>query len=582
MEGMRQRVGLFVSLGLSVALVLSLSASSAADVPPDRTFTFYGSGYGHGLGLSQWGAYGLAQRGWTYRQILAHFYRGTTVGRPRAAPSWLRIGLTQGRSMIHLTAVGGPVDLRLRDVGLAGTIPAGKTWTVAPSPRGQYAIRDATGGLLSGRLFGGPSRNLTAVRRADGAIKVGETGHTYKRGTLEFNVYAPCGGCAYRLRVIAVLVPQSYLYGVAEVPSGWPAGALDAQAIAARTYAFEKVARLGQHRPGCNCGLYGTTLDQAYGGWDKESGYLGERWVGAVNRTAGLVVLYRGALIQAYYHASSGGFTENNENVWGGAPIPYLRGTCDPGDYTTANTVRTWVVSYKASVLSKRLAPYTGDVGTVTGFGSILRGISGRIRSVRVAGTAGSAVIRGGALRAALGLRDDRMWINSNRNVTGWIRAAYDRAMCAPGLPLGPRTQLRGGARQLFFSGAIYENAALRVAYWLHGPLFDAYLARGGAAGPLGLPVSGIFPMTLPRGCGTYACRMVRFERGAIYFKGAPAVGIHTLFGSVYAYYRAVGGVGGRLGFPVSDVRAGSGGGTWAAFERGRIICTKGGACSLR
>src|SRR5439155_1455662 len=83
-----------------------------------------------------------------------------------------------------------------------GPVPAGKTWTVTPSRRGEYAIRDATVGLLSGRLVGGPSRNLAGVRRADGAIKVGETGHTYKRGTLEFNLYAPCGRCAYRLRVI--------------------------------------------------------------------------------------------------------------------------------------------------------------------------------------------------------------------------------------------------------------------------------------------------------------------------------------------------------------------------------------------
>src|SRR5439155_18513211 len=379
-------------------------------------------------------------------------------------------------------------------------IPKAETWTVAATSSGGYLVKDAGGAVVGGKTWGSTSHGLVVANGAGAMVKVGETGYGYKRGIIEFNAYRPCDGCAFRERMIAVLRPQLYLYGIGEVSSSWPMQSLETQAVAARTYAFEKVSRLGQHRPGCNCGLYGTTLDQNYGGWDKESGYLGSRWVDAVDRTAGQVVLYRGALIQAYYHASSGGFTENNENVWGGAPIPYLRGTCDPGDYTTANTVRTWVVSYKASVLSKRLAPYTGDVGTVTGFGSILRGISGRIRSVRVAGTAGSAVIRGGALRAALGLRDDRMWINSNRNVTGWIRAAYDRAMCAPGLPLGPRTQLRGGARQLFFSGAIYENAALRVAYWLHGPLFDAYLARGGAAGPLGLPVSGIFPMTLPRG----------------------------------------------------------------------------------
>ena len=57
-----------------------------------------------------------------------------------------------------------------------------------------------------------------------------------------------------------MLRPQLYLYGIGEVSSSWPMQSLETQAVAARTYAFEKVSRLGQHRPGCNCGLYGTTL----------------------------------------------------------------------------------------------------------------------------------------------------------------------------------------------------------------------------------------------------------------------------------------------------------------------------------
>src|SRR5207247_10331108 len=70
---MRRRLGLLLAL----LAILALTATPAAGGTGSRTFTFYGSGYGHGLGLSQWGAYGMAQQGKTYRQILTHFYRGT-------------------------------------------------------------------------------------------------------------------------------------------------------------------------------------------------------------------------------------------------------------------------------------------------------------------------------------------------------------------------------------------------------------------------------------------------------------------------------------------------------------------------
>ena len=195
-----------------------------------------------------------------------------------------------------------------------------------------------------------------------------------------------------------MLGPQAYLYGVGEVPSSWPMQVLETQALAARTYAFEKVARLGQHRPTCNCGLYASTLDQNYVGWDKESGSMGNRWVDAVVRTADQVVKYKGSLIQAYYHSSSGGFTENNENVWGGSAIPYLRGVCDPGDFSSANPVRTWTLTFTDAAITKKLARYTGSIGTVTGFSGIVRGVSSRIKSITVAGTSKKAAISGGLL----------------------------------------------------------------------------------------------------------------------------------------------------------------------------------------
>ena len=572
---MRRRLGLFLAL----LAVLALTAAPAAGGTGTRTFTFYGSGYGHGLGLSQWGAYGMAQQGKTYRQILTHFYRETRVGQASSTPWRLRIGLVQGRRVVHLTASGGQVELRVRGAQVA-SIPAGQTWTVAASSDGRYSIKDAAGALVGGKTWGSADHGLVAVNAAGATVRVTETGHAYKRGTVAFNTYRPCGGCGFRERLIAVIAPQAYLYGIGEVPSSWPMQALETQAIAARTYAFEKVGRLGEHRPVCNCGLYATVQDQNYTGWDKEAGYLGDRWVEAVDRTAGQVVTYKGALIQAYYHASSGGFTENNENVWGGSAIPYLRGVCDPGDYAGANPVRTWEVSFTDAALTKRLAPFTGGVGTVSGFSSAVRGVSGRIESITVVGTSRRASISGGALRSALGLRDTRVWVGANRNVTGDIRTRYDALMCAPGAAAGPSKAVPGGRRQVFAKGALYRNEATGRVIWLRGAVYSRYVQWGDAGGALGIPATGTRALTLARGCRKYGCSLTRFAHGAIYFKSSPGVGMHELYGPLYAYFVSVGGLRGRLGFPTSDVRVGAGGRTSATFEGGRITCTAKGVCS--
>ncbi len=247
----------------------------------------------------------------------------------------------------------------------------------------------------------------------------------------------------------------------------------------------------GQHRAGCNCGLYDSSLDQVYIGWAKEGGSQGDRWVHAVHQTGGQIVAFSGDVIPAFYTSSDGGHTENNENVWGGTPLPYLRGVCDPGDYTSANPSAVWKVSYSAGSVTNRLAGYTGNIGTVSGFTDFDRGVSGRIITVRVEGKNGSDVISGAQFRAGLGLKDDRVWVNRDKNVTGRIRATYDAASCAPGLPTSPEVDVPGGSRQLFETGAIYRNTG-DVTVWLKGAVFDEYTAVGGAGGRLGLPTSKV------------------------------------------------------------------------------------------
>jgi stage II sporulation protein D len=459
------------------------NTSESADAAAGKPFTFFGSGFGHGLGMSQWGAYGLAQDGWSATKILAHYYSGTTVGRDDG-PSNLRVGLTQGRSAIALEASSGAVKLRLgdpRNGDVVATIPNGETWHVRVATN-HYRIVDADGNTVD--RVGGPNSPIFAVYEPIGArVHIPEAGHTYNRGYVEFGLTSCQSSCSMRL--VLVISPQEYLFGLGEVPSSWPMAAMQAQAVAARTYAFTKAAS-SQHRSGCDCAVYASSLDQVYAGWDKEGATDGDRWVHAVTSTNGQVVKNGGHPIQAFYMSSSGGFTEDNENVWGGSPVSYLRGVCDPGDFTTANPSATWDVTMTAGSVTQDLGL---GIGTVTGFANARRGVSGRIVSITVHGQDGDRTISGATLRSALALRDDRLWINTNRQIVGAIRTKYDALGCAPGLPTSRQVDVAGGRRQTFEDATIYWSAATH-AREVHGSVLAAYLDAGGPGGRLGFPVT--------------------------------------------------------------------------------------------
>jgi SpoIID/LytB domain protein len=378
-----------------------------------------------------------------------------------------------------------------------------------------------------------------------------------------------------------VVTPQDYTYGIGEVPSTWPMQAMEAQAVAARSYALAHSGN--QHRSDhgpCNCALYSSAVDQVYSGWDKEA--QGPGWLHAVAATAGQVVLYKGAVITAVYSSSSGGYSESNEYSWFNSPIPYLRSVCDPGDYNPANPNRTWSVKLTGAAIGYRLARYGYGVGTVQWFDSAVRSRSGRIVYITAHGTGGargkSVRISGPVLAGVLGLRDDKVWINQDRNVTGAIRERYDSLMCAPGLPKSAKAFVKGGALQRFENGALYLRAHTTQPVWSHGPIYAKYRSFGGVGSLLGFPTSDVQAMTAPAGCGSGGCAKEKFAGGNIYRK--PKLGAHELHGAVLAYYVSHDGTFGSLGFPTSDVQSVSGGKA-ATFEHGTVTCPSTGQCSV-
>ncbi|BAU43263.1 MULTISPECIES: SpoIID/LytB domain-containing protein [Cyanophyceae] len=184
---------------------------------------------------------------------------------------------------------------------------------------------------------------------------------------------------------------EEYLYSVvgSEMPASWHLEALKAQAVAARTYALYQRQTSGN----TVFDVGNTTRWQAYGGAEKEASST----IAAVRATRGQVLTYNGQLINAVYHSSSGGHTENSEDVWV-SPLPYLRGV---PDYDQAAPVFQWTETFTAEQMRQRI---TG-VGNILRFELVQASPNQRLRRVRVVGDAGSRELTGDQMRQALNLR---------------------------------------------------------------------------------------------------------------------------------------------------------------------------------
>jgi stage II sporulation protein D len=477
-----KRLPLSLVLATIMATVAAPTLAAALPSAPPAKFVFFGSGFGHGIGMSQYGALGLAQQGWDAGQIVNHYYSGVKLVERKPPEERIAVGLLQNLGSARLHGTGAPFDLVLENGELVESVPEGSRRTIEITAERSYRVLKPDGSPVGDRAWGGPGNDLIA-RVGDGRIRVIEWGHDLAHGEARFDIIG-----AGKAHLVAAMSPEDYLLGLSEVPSSWPKEALAAQAITGRTYAYWRLA--GPPRAGCSCDVLGTTADQVYSGWDKESSEGGDRWAAAVQATARRVITHGGEYIYAVYSSSSGGHTEDIERVWPAAQeLPYLRGVCDPGDMVEANPSRFWSAEFDPSQVTAQLRPYTGDIGQVLGFNEYQRGVSGRVTYVRVVGENGSKVVEGWDVRTGLTLKDTRFAINRNLNISGDIRASYDRLRCAPGRATTPQQGTKGGSWQGFTGGRLYDNDARGTVTWLRGPVLATYLEAGGPTSKLGLPV---------------------------------------------------------------------------------------------
>jgi stage II sporulation protein D len=379
-----------------------------------------GAGYGHGVGMSQYGAAGFALHGRSYRFILAHYYQGTSIGTvnpnltvrvllsPSGDPSFSGADSIVSTSVVSTSARrasarrasarraagSGRADrARVARAG-AGNAGAGRTVRLAPSIT--YTVSVTPSGMLRLSYLRGRRRRfigpLASPLTVSGAGPLTVVGRGLYDGSLSF---AAVGDGVQTVEAVGL---DDYVRGVVaeEMPASWPMQALEAQAVAARTYAITTDVS------GQDFDVYDDARSQMYGGVDAQTPATDA----AVAATAGQVVTYHGVPVVTYYSASSGGHTDSVQYAWpGAAPQPWLVGVSDPYDAAEHNPYHRWTVRIPLARAQAELAPYLRGDGQLRAIKVLQRGTSPRIVWALVEGTRGSQKVSGPELESALGLR---------------------------------------------------------------------------------------------------------------------------------------------------------------------------------
>lgn len=319
----------------------------------------------------------------------------------------VRVLLVQA-GVLEPTAFGGPLQLRDGQGRLLAVLPQGERLRI--SRRGPLLLLerpDADGTLA-------PPQQLALQELRLSAVWSGASGRRNKGGAdtplLPWRtVVAPAGRSlplvglgrrryrglvrvlpeGDRLQAVNLLGLEHYLASVvgSEMPASWPAEALRAQAVAARTYA------LAQLKPEAPFDLRSTVASQVYRGTEAET----DSTRSAVAATRSLVLSHGGSLIDAVFHSSSGGSTENSGEMWN-RQLPYL---VSVPDRDKLSPWHQWSVRFEPDQLRRAFQETAG----ASRIEVLAASSTGRVRRARVIGPAGSLDLSGSELRQRLGLR---------------------------------------------------------------------------------------------------------------------------------------------------------------------------------
>jgi stage II sporulation protein D len=252
---------------------------------------------------------------------------------------------------------------------------------------GRLQVNDQRGKVVF--MYEGGDEFFIARPLDEGIIRV--DGKRF-RGSIEFK--RQNGG---NITVVNSLPLKHYLYGVVprEVSPSWHMEALKAQAVAARNFA---VVNIGKHGP-LGFDVCSGTDCQVYGGFDSESPSTNA----AVDETVGQLIYYEGSPITAFYHASSGGHTENAENVWS-ISLPYIKAVDDSFD--SGSPHESWERVYTSQQISTVLAQHGISIGSIQDIQVESYTPAGRSLALTIQGSRGSTVLEKERSRAIFGYND--------------------------------------------------------------------------------------------------------------------------------------------------------------------------------
>lgn len=357
------------------ALLLLLIPAPRAD---SATWTVKGGGFGHGIGMNAYGSYGMAQAGWSYKKILRHYYKRTRIEKISKART-VRVLLNVDSGKAHFSGAKQACGIDLNE-------------------KRTYAAKRRGNGVLLVRPNGKKLANCGGRLRTEKDGKVLFKGIGRYRGGVEV---VESGGA---LNVINAVGVNDYVKGVIpneSIPS-WPMDALRAQAVVARGIA------LTGRVDGDGFDLYNDTRSQVYGAINTEY----DRTNRAAKQTASEIVTYKGKAALTVFSASSGGHTENVENVWFAEPLPYLKGV-DDARFDDVSPYHRWSYDFSGPALGAAL----GAKGRLKRVKITKYGVSKRVIWARVYGTGGITKVRGDTLQYALGL-PDRLVFSIKKNRT--------------------------------------------------------------------------------------------------------------------------------------------------------------------
>ncbi len=369
-----RRILVLVMLASSALVALPTAASAAEPV-----WTITARGNGHGLGMSQYGASGMANAGYLYQQIFTTYYQNTTIagqynGRsePRmnvgivgVGDAALRGGVWTVETPTYPIVIGGVTLPKGRyyldfNAGNGTVTPLDMNWAAVnapiPFPADGLVVYEASGMSLGVVALGEPSGSRRLIDEPDSCRNIAYEGALVFTGS----------GQSYTVKNRVWM--ESYLNGVVprEMPASWHGEALKAQALAARSYAL-------------SCGFTNPATDldsklvactesfQVYNGYGKVASGTLARYASdklyaanitaAVAGTVGQVGVSGGKVITAYFSSSAGGYTENAENVWSGA-LSYIKGITEPYPNTPPSHIvtKTFTASQLVAAIRKQTA----------------------------------------------------------------------------------------------------------------------------------------------------------------------------------------------------------------------------------